>query len=215
MDRLGTINIVGNGKLQMDLTKVSAVTEWPIPKNKKKTSRVSSDFYQQFIFNTIARSTYPILQIATPSMQVFFQETPPLPLIFAEIPPHQVWILISIYYFVQQLVTATDFLQQNILLAVESTAEDNLAHDLGCKAQEFIPGNYCHHGGIEIWNKLLALPLKGIWGQFLAQNVLPVLLNFCSATYAPANKNFFPVTCKVIFCVALQKILEETPLPLI
>ena len=132
-----------------------------------------------------------------------------VPLVMAEILPHQVQMLNCIYYFVQHLGAAADFLQQNILLAVESTAEDNLAHDLGCKAQEFIPRNYCNHGCIEIWNKLLALPRKGIWGQFLAQNILPLLLNFCSSTNTLVNKNFFPVTCKGIFCIVLQKIFEE------
>ena len=57
VDYLGTI--VGNGELKMDLTKVSAVTEWPVPKNKRDIQSFIGfcNFYRRFIqgFSAIAR----------------------------------------------------------------------------------------------------------------------------------------------------------------
>ena len=57
VDYLGTI--VGNGELKMDPTKVLAVTEWPVPRNKKDIQSFIGfcNFYQRFIqgFSGIAR----------------------------------------------------------------------------------------------------------------------------------------------------------------
>ena len=57
VDYLGTI--VGNGELRMDPSKVSAVTDWPIPKNKKDIQSFIGfcNFYRRFIqgFSAIAR----------------------------------------------------------------------------------------------------------------------------------------------------------------